>query len=97
MTSINKNNELIEVCRKMLVEDISLVYGARRVLDLAKEIGGVDDAIFNVIKGVVSETDDCPELSNRSKFSDEYLEKVDREVDDYIASVKSDVFDVSRV
>ncbi len=71
--------EILDVAEAMLSERLDLVTGCRRLNKLLRKMG-VPNPAFGAIAGFDSETDYYPQGEARRHYSQEYLERVDKEV-----------------
>ena len=83
---INGEGDFLELCRKMS--------SLRSDLDLDLNLECNKDFIPFV--GVASETLDYPSKEKREHFSKDFLERVDKEVAEYISTIRPVVFDACR-
>lgn len=83
--------ELLEVANSMLGGKIHLIEGCRKICSLRHKVGDADNQIFIPIRGVESETDHYPLGDARKICDQDYLKKIDAEMEQYIAEVKNTI------
>ena len=86
-----KRQELVSVAGAMLAGDMNLIEGVRRICGLRFAVGDPDNEVFLPIRGIESETDSFPVGSARLNWSPEYLQRMDAELQSYLASAKDDI------
>jgi hypothetical protein len=84
-------HELVNVANVMLVGDMNLIKGIRRICKLRFSVGDPENEVFLAIRGIDSETDTYPVGRVRSNYSLEYLQRIDVEMQNYLEQAKSDI------
>ncbi len=82
-------DELISVASAMIDGRLNLIEGVREINRLRFGSINPDDAVFNVIRGVDSETDHFPIGKLRTHCTEGYLSRADRELESYLDIMKS--------
>ncbi len=90
----SKRNELIAVANAMLDGEINLIEGVRKICSLRHAIGDPENDVFMPIRAIESETDHFPIGELRKQCSDDYLQRVDNEMQRYLAEAKEYIFTV---
>lgn len=86
-----KKDELVEVALSMLEGKMDLILGARKICHLRFVLEETENAIFNTIVAIESETDHLPLGKMRSNCNADYLAKMDLEKEEYLLLVKADI------
>lgn len=86
--SVECKVKIINICTNLINNDINLIYGCRELITLKKEYE-LNDRLFDSISGVVSETDDYPDILIRVNFHEDYLKELDMNIQDYIDLVRA--------
>lgn len=86
-----KRHELVEVASAMLAGDMNLIEGVRQICSLRFAVGDPENEVFLVIRGIESETDTFPLGQPRSSYSQEYLQRMDAEMQSYLAAATDDI------
>lgn len=92
----NKRIELISIARSMLDGKINLIEGVRKICSLRHEVGDPDNEVFLSIRAIDSETDHFPIGQIRERCTREYLERMDKKMQHYVADAKDDIFTACR-
>lgn len=79
--SVECKVKIINICTNLINNDINLIYGCREY--------ELNDRLFDSISGVVSETDDYPDILIRVNFHEDYLKELDMNIQDYIDLVRA--------
>jgi len=90
-----KRRELVDVAKGMLAGEVHLIEGVRRICSLRFDVGDPENEVFLPIRGIESETDTFPLGTMRSSCSQEYLQRMDAEMEDYLAEAKADILRAS--
>jgi hypothetical protein len=85
--------DLLETVQLMLLGKIHLVEGCRKVCVLASKMDEIDNKIFTIFRAVESDTDHYPMNEARNRCDENYLKKIDKEIEDYISEVKNQIID----
>jgi hypothetical protein len=72
--------KLIAICEAILKEEIGIIAGSRRLNGLGNELCGDNDEDFLIFIAIESETDHLPVDWERRNWSDEALQRKDREI-----------------
>lgn len=88
-------SEIREVALNLINDDIHFIEGIRIIRDKLNYISLSDDEA-NLIRGIDSDTDDVPVGETRKLWNKEALEKLDRELEEYILEVKPAVKDLCK-
>lgn len=86
-----KRKELIGVAIAMLAGELNLIEGVRRICGLRFAVDDPDNAVFLIVRGIESQTDAFPIGAMRSNCNQEYLQKMDAEMDSYLADAATDI------
>lgn len=89
-------DQVVEVCRAILNGETKVLSGVRKLCRLHYELFEQIDDDFVLFIGIDSETDDLPIGDERQYWNEEVLLKKDKEIAEYEARVKQDVFDGCR-
>lgn len=84
-------NEVIAIAEAIIEERIDLIEGSRKLSEIRHWVSESENPLFHVFIAVSSETDDIPFREARSRFSKDYLEKIDMEVKLYLDEVRPQV------
>ena len=88
--------ELVSTARAMISNEINLIEGLRKITSLRFDVGDPDNEVFLSIRGMESETDNFPIGAMRTNCSLEFLERMDREMANYLADAKDDILQSCR-
>jgi hypothetical protein len=80
--------KIISVAQSMITGDVSLIEGARELCDLCHHIGASEDKLFYPVIGFESQTDDYPLGQVRQLYSQDLLNKMDKEIAVYLTQAK---------
>jgi hypothetical protein len=86
-----KRHELVKVANAMLAGDMNLIEGIRQICSLRFAVADPENEVFLAIRGIESETDTFPIGQMRSNYSQEYLQRMDFEMQSYLAEAKDDI------
>jgi hypothetical protein len=84
--------EIVQLAEKILAQDIELVSGCRKLLDLYYVFQPANRNCIAPIAAFVSETDAHPLGSVRAVFEKSYLDRLDKETAEYSERARSAVF-----
>jgi hypothetical protein len=93
--SKSKTYKIIEIARKMIESKIDLIEGCREIADLQYKAEGFEDAFWQ-LKIVASDTDYIPLGRVRYTCTPEYLIRVDREKEQYLALARDDILNACK-
>ena len=82
-----KRQELVNVAKTILNDEIELINGVRKICLLRFEIGDPDNSIFLIFRGVETETEIFPFEEERLRYSKQYLEQMDIEKKNYLLNI----------
>ena len=85
--------QLVSVARAMLAGRLELIDGVRRITKLRANMPDPDGAVFDVIRGVDSETDDLPVGEERALWDSKALAEKDIVRQEYVEKVRAVVLD----
>ncbi|NDP59182.1 MAG: hypothetical protein GZ090_07485 [Oxalobacteraceae bacterium] len=85
-------HELVNVANAMLVGDMNLIKGIRRICKLRFSVRDPENEVFLAIRGIESETDTYPVGRVRLNYTLEYLRRIDVEMQGYLEQAKGDIF-----
>lgn len=88
--------ELVSVATAMTNGELNLIEGVRRIVALRHDVGNPDDEIFMPIRAIESETDHFPIGAAREHWAPSHLKRVDAEIEQYLADVRSEIIEVCR-
>lgn len=75
--------EIVGTAQEILSGHLDLVTGCRKLRRLTLDLTNPNQEIFGPIRGFESETDSYPLGEARRGYSQEYLDRVDRELADF--------------
>ena len=87
---------IIATARKMVAGQIDLLDGCRTILSYRRQLGDHADALFLVLEGVESETDDLPGAATRELWDADALRRKEREKEEYLHRAKGPLLDACR-
>lgn len=87
----NKRTELISVATSMLDGKMNLIEGVRKICSLRHAVGDPENEVFLSIRAIDSETDHFPIGQVRERCAREYLQRIDKEMESYLADAKDDI------
>lgn len=90
-----KRRELVNVAKGMLENEVHLIEGVRRICSLRFDVGDPENEVFLPIRGIESETDTFLLGTMRSSCSQEYLQRMDAEMEVFLAEAKGDILRAS--
>lgn len=88
----SNRNELIAVANAMLNGETNLIEGVRKICSLRHSLGDPENDVFMPIRAIESETDHFPIGELRKQCANDYLQRVDNEMQRYLAEAKEDIF-----
>lgn len=91
-----KRSELLAVASAMIDDRINLIEGVRKICAIRHSVGDPDNAAFMPIRAIDSETDHFPIGEARLGCAADYLQRVDAEMQGYLADAKSDILSACR-
>ena len=86
-----KRYELVTVVTAMLEDRLNLIEGVRKICALRHQIGDPENEAFMPIRAIESETDHFPLGKMRDQCDVNYLERMDAEMNRYLADAKQDI------
>jgi|LakMenE01Jun11ns_1017448.scaffolds.fasta_scaffold8921430_1 hypothetical protein len=89
-------HELIAVASGMLAGGINLIEGIRRICALRFAIEDPDNKVFLPIRAMESETESFSLGEMRAHCSEDYLKRVDAELESYLADARDDILQACR-
>ncbi|MBU0983826.1 MAG: DUF2489 domain-containing protein [candidate division Zixibacteria bacterium] len=92
----DKRNELVAIANAMLSGETDLIEGVRDICSLRFAVGDPQDDAFMFFIAADSETDHFPVGQQRKLCADEYLQRVDREMQRYLADAREDMMTACR-
>ena len=92
----NQRHELVAVASGVLAGNVNLIEGVRRICALRVAIDDPENEVFFSIRAIESDTDSFPLGSMRSNYSEDYLKRVDVEMDRYLADARDDIWQACR-
>ncbi|MHC5831030.1 MAG: hypothetical protein ACYT04_87495, partial [Nostoc sp.] len=88
--------KIIEVAKKIINQEIDLLYGCRKLVYLKRELKEPQKAFF-VLRGIDSETDIFPISQPEIKlWNPNALSRLDKEKNEYISLVKEEMIEACR-
>ena len=88
---IVKRHKLVKVANTMLAGEMDLIEGIRQICNLRFLIADPENELFVALRGIESETDSFPIGQVRSNYSQEYLQRMDSEMQSYLTNAKDDI------
>jgi hypothetical protein len=92
----SQEDELVRVAQTMLEGKINLIEGARKICALRYEVNNPENDVFIPLVAVDSETDHYPLGKIRAYCAQEYLDRVDPEIEKYISEAREDILKACR-
>ena len=93
----NAKKEILNICVLLKSGNVDFIEGCRKVVYLRNQYGLSEDLSFSPFVGVVSETDDYPDQRAREGFSKDYLERIDKDIMDYVSLVRPSIIEACDV
>ena len=90
--TLDKRAELVAVATAMLENRLDLIEGVRKICALRHAIGDSANDVFVPIRAIDSETDHFPLGEIRAQCASDYLERMDLEMEHYLADASDDIF-----
>lgn len=85
--------KILSVAEQILNNSLDIVQGCRQLDSLyTRSSYAENDKDFLIIKAVASETDEFPVGEVRKHYDDKVLEKLDKELNEYLGQSKSIIF-----
>lgn len=91
-----KRRELVSIASSMLASETNLIEGVRQICALRFAVEDPENEVFLPIRGIESETDTFPLGSMRASCSQEYLKRMDSEMQSYLAEAQGDILQACR-
>lgn len=88
---VEKRGELVSVANAMLAGKMNSIEGVRKLCNLRFAVEDPDNEVFLRIRGIESETDTFPLGPARSSCSAEYLQRMDSQMQHFIAEFQVDI------
>ncbi|MHB8968799.1 MAG: hypothetical protein ACYC5A_11040 [Thermoleophilia bacterium] len=85
--------ELLQIAQLMIEGTENLILGCREIDRLRFETDFADDPLFHQFTSVASETEKFPFGEVRSRYSEDYLSRIDKEMDDYLKDMEPFIID----
>ncbi len=86
-----KRSELVAVATAMIEGRMHLIEGARRICALRHAVGQPENEVFMPIRAIESETDHFPLGEMRARCANDYLQRMDDEMNRYLDSARQDI------
>lgn len=92
----SKREELVGLANSMLAGEVNLIEGVRKMCSLRFAIGDPENDVFIPLRAIDSETDHYPLGEMRARCADDYLRRMDTEMENYLEEARQDILDVCR-
>lgn len=92
----SKREELVGLANSMLSGGINLIEGVRKVCALSVAIGDSENDVFAPMAAIESETDHYPLGEVRARCAEDYLRRMDAELESYLMEAGPDIMDACR-
>jgi hypothetical protein len=86
-----KRRELVVLAQSMLVGEVHLIEGVRRLCNMRFDVGDPDNELFLALRSIDSDTDDFPLGEMRKQCSAEFLKRKDIEMQNYLDGMHNDI------
>lgn len=96
MSSLDPEKQLVQLCRSTIAGEIDPIVACRRMIRLINEVQQDENEIFFPIIAAESETDHYPIGRVREVCSADYLQRMDREKDEYLSVARDDILNACR-
>ena len=96
MSSTQSKAELVATADAMLMGEMDLIEGCRRICSLRHAVGDPDNGLFLPIIAIESETDHFPIVGARKLCAPEYLKRMDEEIDGFLQKARNDILNACR-
>lgn len=80
----------------MLAGDVNLIEGVRKMCSLRFATGDPENDVFMPLRAIDSETDHYPLGEMRVRCADDYLRRMDAEMENYLEEAKQDILNACR-
>jgi hypothetical protein len=90
--SIFIRGKVVAICESILREQIGVIAGSRRITSLGFELFDKHDEDFMAFVAIDSETDHLPVDRERKNWSNDSLERKDKEIAEFESVSKEDAF-----
>ncbi len=91
MNDTDTKKELIRIAQELLEGKLHIISGCRIITGLSCDTNDPDDDIYIPFRAVDSETDHLPMGSVRELCEPDYLVRVDKEINRYVALENEDI------
>ncbi len=88
---------LIKLCRALINNETDFLEGCREIASFRWHLDEKETEDFLLFVGISSETDHYPSPESRHLYSDSFLDREDKAINELIAEIKSDVIDACDV
>jgi len=88
--------ELLKCALQIIDGTVDLLEGVRTICRLRFETERPEDPVFHAFRAIESETETFPSLGSRHLYSEEYLQRLDREKHDYLEIIRDDIVEECR-
>ncbi len=92
----SKKREIVAVSKSILAGDMDMIEGVRKICALRTLLDKSEDEIFISIRAIDSETDHFPGPNQRNLWATESLQRLDSELNEYLASAGGDILEACR-
>jgi len=92
--NLTEKKKMVILAQQVINGSLGIVEGCRRIVSF--KIYPIDDPDYQTIVGVESETDEFPIGDVRKHYHKASLEKLDRELNEYLVRVKPIVFEACK-
>jgi hypothetical protein len=95
--SIFLRGKVVAICEAILQEEIGVIAGSRQLNSLGHQLCDDFDKDFRPFVAIDSETDHLPVDRERQNWSQEALERKDREISEYEIAAKEEAFEACKI
>lgn len=93
---VEKRAELVLLATAMIEGRLNLIDGVRKIASIRHHVGDPENEVFVPIRAIESETDHFPLGQMRQQCADDYLRRMDEEMDRYLATAKDDIMEACK-
>ena len=92
----SKRRDAVEIATGVINGSINPIEGCRRLVWLDEDLNMENDKSFLALAGMESETDHWPLGEAKENYSPAYLQKVEKEEREYLASARDEIVQACR-
>ena len=89
--TIQERQKLVQLCRALINEEIDILEGCRQIKLFRWDLSEEEQEYFLTFIVVASDTDTYPTPESRHLYSESFLKREDKQIQDYLEEAKPDI------